>query len=316
MRTFPSPVTLGATPEAVPVALALGARHVGTVRRWIEGTLGWQAVDDDLDGPVPPSVRIVDLDGATRLLEDGPRDRLPTLLLVEDDDDVPLVADVARRLQPSGVCRWPDGREALPGLVVRAIGTRIRTEPSGRTLRVGGTAGGVGTTTVVLALAGIAAWSGSRALAVVHGPAGVRDATPVPPDAVVAPDLWARASQLPGVPGARVVHTGRAAPPHPPEDRRIDLSVIDVGTDPELDVVVCRPDRAAADQLPATMAGAVVVVGRGLLSSDRIAELAGGRRVVHVPTSVRVARAVLRGQAPAGLPGTWLDALRPVLDAG
>lgn len=41
-------------PQAVPVALGLGERHVGTVRRWPEGTLGWQAVDDDLDGPVPP----------------------------------------------------------------------------------------------------------------------------------------------------------------------------------------------------------------------------------------------------------------------
>jgi hypothetical protein len=64
------------------------------------------------------------------------------------------------------------------------------------------------------------------------------------------------------------------------------------------------------------MAGAVVVVGKGLLSADRIAQLAGGRTVVHVPTSVRVARAVLRGQVPAGLPGSWIDALRPVLDVG
>ena len=36
-------------PQAVPVALALGERHVGSVRRWLEGTLGWQAVEDDLD---------------------------------------------------------------------------------------------------------------------------------------------------------------------------------------------------------------------------------------------------------------------------
>jgi hypothetical protein len=64
------------------------------------------------------------------------------------------------------------------------------------------------------------------------------------------------------------------------------------------------------------MAGAVVVVGRGLLSDERLAQLAGARRIVHVPTSVRVARAVLRGQVPAGLPGSWIDALRPVLDVG
>ena len=104
-------------PQAVPVALALGERHVGSVRRWIEGTLGWQAVEDDLDGPVPPSVRLVDVEGALRML-DGPAgdagagdrarvpgggtgsdvDRLPTLLLVESDDAPALVADVGRHL--------------------------------------------------------------------------------------------------------------------------------------------------------------------------------------------------------------------------
>jgi hypothetical protein len=79
MRPDPAPTDL----QAVPVTLALGDRHVGTVRRWVEGTLGWQAVEDDLDGPVPPAVRIVDIDGALRLIETGAADRLPTLLLVE-----------------------------------------------------------------------------------------------------------------------------------------------------------------------------------------------------------------------------------------
>lgn len=302
--------------SAVPVALALGERHVGSVRRWLEGTLGWQAVDDDLDGPVPPTVRLVDLEGGTRLLDSGRTDRLPTLLLVEDDDVAALAADVARRLQPAGVCRWPDGRDALPDLVARTLGARRHGVEGGRVLRIGGVAGGVGTTTVALALTGIAAWSGQRALAVVHGHAGVREATPVPADAVVAPDLWSRATPLPGLTGARVVHTGSGVPSRPPTDRRVELSVLDVGTGPEVDIVVCRPDRAAAEQLPVTMAGAVVVVGRGLLTPARVLELAGGRRVVHVATSVRVARAVLRGHVPAGLPRSWLDALHPVLDAG
>lgn len=303
------------TPQAVPVALALGERHVGTVRRWIEGTLGWQAVDDDLDGLVPPSVRIVDVEGAVRLLEAGDVDPLPTLLLVEDDDVAARSAEVARRLRPSGVCRWPDGRDALPELVMQAVGEQRPGVGKSRVLRVGGVAGGVGTTTVALALTGIAAWSGQRALAVVHGHAGVRSATPVPPDAIVAPDLWARATPFPGMVGARVVHTGASGATKSPVDRRIEFSVLDVGTAAEVDVVVCRPDRAASEQLPATMAGAVVVVGRGLLSAERLEELSGGRRVVHVPTSVRVARAVLRGQVPTGLPGRWIDALRPVVEA-
>ncbi len=303
-------------PVAVPVALALGARHVGSVRRWLEGTLGWQAVEDDLDGPVPPAIRIVDLDGAARMLEAGMSDLLPTVLLVEDDEDPGLAAELARRSSPSGVCRWPGGRDALPALVARAVGGPRRADRAGRSLRVGGVAGGVGTTTITLALTGLAAWSGQRALAVVQGHVGVRSATPVPADALIAPDLWARATPLAGLVSARVVHTGRVSPQRAPEDRRITMSVLDVGTASEVDVVVCRPDRAAAEMLPTTMAGAVVVVGQGLLSSARIATLAGGRTVVHVPTSVRVARAVLRGQVPAGLPGSWLRALQPVLADG
>jgi hypothetical protein len=125
-------------PQAVPVALALGERHVGSVRRWLEGTLGWQAVEDDLDGPVPPSVRLVDVEGALRLLDAAAGDRLPTLLLVEPDDAPALVADVARRLQPAGVCRWPDGRDALPDLVVRAVGAPRVGGGTGRILRVDG----------------------------------------------------------------------------------------------------------------------------------------------------------------------------------
>lgn len=316
MRSDTPLVPSRSSSSAVPVTLALGERHVGSVRRWLEGTLGWQAVEDDLDGPVPPTIRIVDLDGAVRLLEGGGTDRLPTLLLIEDDDVPALAADIARRLRPAGVCRWPDGRDVLPDLVARAVGSHRHGVESGRVLRIGGVAGGVGTTTVALALTGIAAWSGQRALAVVHGHAGVRETTSVPADAIVAPDLWSRATPLPGIAGARVVHTGEAVPSRTPTDRRVGLSVLDVGTGAEVDVVVCRPDRAAADQLPVTMAGAVVVVGRGLLTPARIHELAGGRRVVHVPTSVRVARAVLRGHVPAGLPGSWLDALRPVLDVG
>jgi hypothetical protein len=303
-----------APPTALPVALALGTRHVGSVRRWLEGTLGWQTVEDDLDAPVPPVVRLVDVDaaatrglgsaaGSTHALE------LPTVLIVEDDDAPHVVAEVARTLAPLGVCRWPVERDLLPDLVSRALRAPRRSTRSGRTLRVGATAGGVGATTISLALTGIAAWGGRRALAVVHGQSGTRGATSVPPEALAAPDLWNRAAPVSGLAGMRVVHTGRIPPEVAPEDRRIDLAVLDVGTEADADIVVCRPDGAAAALLPSTMAGAVVVVGSGLLSVQRVAELAGGRTVVHVPSSARVARAVLRGHVPTGLPGTWLALL-------
>jgi len=313
----PEPGSPLPTLSAVPVALALGERHVGSVRRWLEGTLGWQAVDDDLDGPVPPAVRIVDLDGAQRVIAAGPDLAwLPTVLLVEADDPPARAAEIARRLAPTGVCVWPEGRDRLPTIVATAVRGPRPGGGTGRVLRVGGVAGGVGTTTIALALTGLAAWSGRRALAVLHGHAGVRDATPVPADALGAPDLWARAAPLPGIAAARVVHTGSAVPRLIPEDRRVEVSVLDVGTDAEVDVVVCRPDGAAAEHLPTTMAGAVVVVGRGLLSPARVRELAQGRLLVEMPVSVRVARAALRGQVPAGLPGTWLHVLRPVLEGG
>jgi hypothetical protein len=307
-----------APPTALPVALALGARHGGSVRRWLEGTLGWQAVEDDVDAPVPPVVRLVDVDAAaTRAAGTAAGSthalHLPSVLLVEDGDAPHVVAEVTRTLAPLGVCRWPTDRDALPDLVARALRAPRPDPSSSRTLRVGATAGGVGATTVALALAGIAAWSGRRALAVVHGHAGVRDATPVPADALAAPDLWSRAAPVPGVMGLRVVHTGRAAPERAPDDRRVELAVLDVGEEAEADIVVCRPDGAAAALLPSTMAGAVVVVGAGLLSPERIAALAGGRLVVHAPSSARVARAALRGHVPAGLPGSWLATLAPLL---
>jgi hypothetical protein len=309
-----------APPTALPVALALGARHVGSVRSWLEGTLGWQAVEDDGDAPVPPVVRLIDVEAAaTRAAGSAAGSthalHLPSVLLVEDTDAPHVVAEVTRTLVPVGVCRWPTDRDALPGLVARALRAPRQASAAGRTLRIGATAGGVGATTVALALAGLAAWQGSRALAVVHGQAGVRGATPIPADALAAPDLWNRAATVPGVEGLRVVHTGRVAPLRAPEDRRIELAVLDVGTEADADVVVCRPDGAAANLLPSTMAGAVVVVGAGLLTEGRIAALVGGRLLVHAPSSARVARAVLRGHVPSGLPGSWLTTLAPLLAA-
>lgn len=317
VRIDPDADALSALPVAL--ALALAPHRLGGARRWLEGALGWQAVEDDAAAPVPPALRLADVSGAAARGLGGPEDQslpLPTLLLVGDDDPAALAADVARTLRPAAVCPWPAGRDALPRLAAAALRAPRRARREGRVLRVGGLAGGVGTTTVVLALAGLAAWRGTPALAVVHGTAGVRSATPVPPDALSAPDLWARAAPLPGVGAARVVHTGRIPARVAPADGRVGLAVLDAGVDAEADVVVCRPDGAAAARLPSTTAGAVVVVGDGVLPVARVLALAGGRRVVALPMSVRVARAALRGQVPAGLPGRWLAGLGAVLGEG
>jgi hypothetical protein len=257
---------------------------------------------------------IVDLEGGMRLLDGGRTDRLPTVLLVEDDDVPALAADVARRLQPAGVCRWPDGRDALPGLVARTVGTTSRRRRAAACCASAASRGRRDDHRRTRADR-LAAWSGQRALAVVHGHAGVRDATPVPADAVVAPDLWVARHRCPDSSGARVVHTGERPPVPPAEDRRVELSVLDVGTGPRSTsssaVLTVRPPSSCPSRWPVRSSSSA-----GPAHPERVHELAGGRRVVHVPTSVRVARAVLRGHVPAGLPGSWLDELRPVLDAG
>ncbi|MGA1078402.1 MAG: hypothetical protein ACO3VG_05465, partial [Nitriliruptoraceae bacterium] len=57
LRSDPGPgpdAGTDATLAALPVALALSPHRVAGARRWLEGSLGWQAVEDAVDAPVPP----------------------------------------------------------------------------------------------------------------------------------------------------------------------------------------------------------------------------------------------------------------------
>jgi hypothetical protein len=295
---------------AVPVALALAGRHAASVRRWVEGVLGWQPVDDDPAGPVPPAVRLVD-DGAAAG-RSGASPALPTLLLVDDDASAPAAAMLVHAVQPDAVLPWPSGRDRLPDVV----GTLLRRPRRGgrepRLLRVGGAAGGVGTTTVALALAGLLGWQGDGALALVRPPAPVPDLRLVPSEAVGAPDLWARADALPAVPRGRVLGIVGADVPVP-ADPRIAAVVVDAGVDDDVDVLVCRPDAAGLAGLATTTAAAVVLVGAGPASPKALERAAGGRAGVTVPWSARVARAGLHGRVPGSLPGRWLRRLAPLV---
>lgn len=305
-----SPVPVASEAAAVPVALALSGRHAASVRRWVEGVLGWQPVDDDPAGPVPPAVRLVD-DHPEAGRATGPP-ALPTVLLVDDDAAAPVAATLVHAAQPDAVLPWPSGRDRLPDVVGTLLRRPRRGGSEPRLLRVGGAAGGVGTTTVTLALAGLFGWRGDGALALVRPPAPVPGLRLVPAEAVGAPDLWARADALPAVPRGRVLGIVGGDVPVP-ADPRIAAVVVDAGVDDDVDVLVCRPDAAGLAGLATTTAAAVVLVGAGPAPPKALERAAGGRAGVTVPWSARVARAGLHGRVPGSLPGRWLRRLAPLV---
>jgi hypothetical protein len=297
----------GASTVALPVCLQLGGRHSDAVRRWIEGVLGWQPVDAATAGLVPPAVALRDLVPVVA----ETTARVPCVLLV-DDDAVPLeVARASLGLGADDVLGWPSGRDRLAEVVGGVLARPRELTGDVRVLRVGGSAGGVGTSTVTLALAGLSGWAGAPTIAAVRG-AGSR-LRAVPSAAFSGPDLWAQADELPGLGATRAVRLVDPDPVPDPTDLRIEVAIVDLGVARDVDILVCRPDAAALEALPATTAAAVVITGDGPVPEVELRRAAHGRRVVALPWSVRVARAGLAGRVPAGLPGAWLRRLRPLV---
>lgn len=68
--------------------------------------------------------------------------------------------------------------------------------------------------------------------------------------------------------------------------------------------------------LNTTAAAVAVVVDTGVVTARAVQTAAGGRPVVTVSWSARVARPGARRRVPAELPGRWLSALAPVLVGG
>jgi hypothetical protein len=295
--------------SAVPVALDLRGRLAEGVRRAVEAN-GWQAVDEATAALVPPVVRLTDVDGAVGV-------GTPTVLLVTADDHPRAAATACRRLDPVAIVGWPDERHELLAAVTSATSAPRRRAAAARVLRLGGAAGGVGTTTVALALAGLSAWRGRRTLAVAGDPVLLPTGAPsVDPAALAAPDLWARATPLDGVPAARAVRTVTPAFEPTFADPAIATAVVDVGVADDVDVLVLRPDAAGVAALQRTSAAAVVVVGSGPVPARAMHAAVGGRRRVDLPWAHRVARAALVGRVPAALPGQTIRALLPLVPAG
>jgi hypothetical protein len=305
----PSAAAMADAPAALPVALDLVGRHADAVRAWVEGVLGWQSVDAATGELVPPAVRLLDHDGPPSGVR-GPS--VPTVLVVDDEATAVRAARLVHAVGPDLVLAWPSGRDELP-TSVGALVARPRARVGAlRELRVGGAAGGVGTTTVTLALAGLLGWSGCATLAVVRAPAPVRDLPLVPAEALGAAELWGRAATLPGVPAGRVLGIAGGSVP-PPADPQVEAVVIDAGVDDDVEVLVCRPDAAGMARLASTTAAAVVLVGDGPAPTAELARAAGGRRGIRLPWSARVARAALHGRVPSALPGRFLRRLLPVV---
>lgn len=302
MRT-PGPYGHGVTSDALPVRLRVGGPHAAAIRRYVD-TLGWQPVEDDATAAlVPPRLTLADVAG-------GPSaDDPAVVLLVAAGDDAAECAAAAARCRPVAVLRWPAERDRLRSLVPPTPGSG----GGPRHLDVGGAAGGVGTTTVTLALGGVLAWAGRPTLVVAAGTIPVPELLPVTVEDLSGPTVWAAAAEVPGVAALRVVRTLR--PPTGVEVTAAGPEVVlrDVGVATDVDVLVLRRDRAGLEALAATTAAVVVVFDDGLVSGAALRRAARGRRLVVLPRSARVARAAVVGRVPASLPGSYLRAVAGVL---
>lgn len=294
---------------ALPVLLQIAGPAGDAVRSWVESVLGWQPVDAETALLVPPRLRVADPAG---IAADAPTRELPTVLLVGDADHPADVATAAVHARPASTLRWPLDRDDLEAAALSALGTP-RTVPAGpRTLRVGGSAGGVGTSTVAAALAGLYGWQGMATLLILGPAAPVTGIRELPSDALAGAGLWSHASPLAGVPRARAVQVGGPRAAVPVVDPAVSVCVVDAGVDDDVDVLVCRADAPGITAVGRTTAAAVVVVGSGPAARSAVQQACGPRRRVHLPRSARVARAGLQGRVPAGLPGSWLRPLLPL----
>lgn len=290
-----------------PVAIDLPRPDADAVRAWVEGVLGWQSVDATTARLVPPTVRLVGPDAPP---SDDP---IPRVLLLPPTVTATDAAASTIRARAAAALVWPDERDRLAQVVAGVVDRPSARSDDRRVLRVGGVSGGVGTTTVVLALAGLAGWNGTASLAALRGDAPVAGLPIVPAAAIADPDLWSRLPEPPGTQALRAVRIADPSPIATPTDAAIGLSVLDHGVDVDVDVVVCRPDAAALEGLVSTTAAVVVLVGSGPVTPRDLARVTGSRRGIHLPWSARVARAGRYRRVPAGLPGAWLRRLAPLV---
>lgn len=328
--------------DALPVVVDLASPVDDEVRRFV-GALGWQIVAAG-ESLVSPRLRLVDVDAVTaghvrprgtadRRREGGDpsvtvraalsathrtrrssNDPVPTVLVVPEDAPPGRAAGAALARGVAAVVAWPGERDRLAAVAADLV-ERRPDEPARQAdeVRVAGAAGGVGATTVALTLAGLHAWRGARTLALTRGDTPVPDTPRIDEPDLTGALLWHRAAAAPGLARLRVARCDPSTPDAPVDAGGADLLVREVGVVDDADVLVARRDAAGVQAVAATTAGACVVVEIGVAPHAALVAASGGRLLVTVPWSVRVARSGLRRRTPGSLPGTWVRALRPLV---
>lgn len=294
----------------LPVSIDLEGTLGQEVAAYVETEAGWQVVADG--GPPRPVLA----------LADRPRTGEPCVVVVAG---TPGHAETRAALLAGAldVVGWPADCARLLEAPLRV---RAAERPAGdaAALRVGGAAGGTGTSTVALALAGLLAWRGTRTivtgdddllglcgLAPWRGPGSREVALLDPLDA--RREVAALARPVAGVDGLAALGGGGAAAAQP-DGWPADTVVVDVRAAGRAyaDVLVARPDAGLR-----AVAGApvpVVLVGEGPLDARGVRRVLERPPLVWLPASARVARAGVAGRVPSSLPGRWLAALDGVLD--
>lgn len=298
--------------QDLPVVVDLPGRLGQEVTAFVEVEAGWQVVSPG--GPLTPALELAAVVRPGR----------PCVVIVEGKAG----PDQVRSALLGGaldVIAWPEDRGRLLEAPLRVHATRRNTSGPA-VLRIAGCAGGVGTSTVALAVGGLLAWSDRTVLVVGDddllrlcglgpwsGPGAAELAQLDPADA--ASQVVTLARPVSGVDRLSVLGGGGTAMGGTGE-WPVEAVIVDLRTPRHLacaDLVCARPD-AGLDVLrgqPADLP--VLVIGDGPLDMAAVRRRLGRPPLAWLPSSTRVARAGVAGRVPSALPGTWLKTLRTAL---
>ncbi|MGH8930066.1 MAG: hypothetical protein ACRDZO_05365 [Egibacteraceae bacterium] len=300
--------------QDLPVVVDLPGRLGEEVSAFVEIEAGWQVVG--AGGALGALEPVLELTGA-------PRVGRPFVVIKEGG----VGAEEVRAALLDGaldVISWPEDRARLLEAPLRIHAThRQAAGPS--VLRVAGAGGGVGTSTISLAIGGLLAWSGKKTVVVGDedllrlcglGPWAGPGSEELASRGVGDPELFALARPLPAVEGLSILGGGGSAV-RSTVGWPADAVVVDLRAPRHLagvDVLCARPDSGIAILEAAPKDVPVIVVGDGPLDQLAVRRRLGRAPIAWLPRSARVARAGLAGTVPSGLPGSWLKILRTGLN--
>ena len=290
----------------LPVCVDLPGRLGEEVTAFVEAEAGWQVVGGD--GPLVPVLTLAE------------RAAGPASVVVRAGSVAS--ADVREGLLAGAldVLAWPEDRLRLLSLPGRLRPAAVG--PAVPVLRIAGCRGGVGTSTVALAVGATVAWSGARALVIGDASllrlAGI-DSWQGPGAAELsvlggqaASEVERVARPVAGASGLSILLAGASVPV--PSGWPYEMVVVDLGVSGVADahLVVGAADKSLAD---APSGADVLVVEHGPLDRAGVRRQLGRSPAGWLPYSARVARAGLAGRVPSALPGSWVKALRSGIGA-